>query len=160
MRVVRLLPLLALGCVTARPSPDQRKPLVIHAETLDGQPAIVGGPGPVRLVDVWATWCGPCRNAGPRAARVVAERPGVQEIALSVDDDVSALRQFVAANAVAGEVVHYSGGYRAARRDGLHAIPLFVILDKQGRVVSHITGARGDLERQLADALDVVLAEP
>lgn len=83
----------------------------------------------------------------------VEQHPGVREVALSIDDDPRALRRWAAAHAVPGLVLHEHGGGAAARQAGLAGIPLFIVIDRQGRIVATRTGAGASLEDDLDDAV-------
>lgn len=37
------------------------------------------------VVDLWASWCGPCRTLGPILEKVVEESPGVELVKIDVD---------------------------------------------------------------------------
>jgi putative thioredoxin len=37
------------------------------------------------VVDLWASWCGPCKTLGPILDKVVAESPGVELVKVDVD---------------------------------------------------------------------------
>lgn len=57
MRALALLPAFTLAaCASLHTRPEDRRPLLLPAETLDGAPVTIGGPGPIRVVEVWATW--------------------------------------------------------------------------------------------------------
>jgi len=144
--------LLVSGCANTRPAAERPR-VVIDAETLSGEPVSIGGPGPIRVVDLWATWCEPCRISSDRVATFLRRHPDVEEIALSVDDDVAAVGRFLEKQPVPGRVLHFPGGMRAASQQGLRNIPLFIVLDVEGGVVATITGLSSDLERRLAAAV-------
>lgn len=132
-----------LACAHAGP-PTARtgaRPERFTAETLEGERFEIGGPGPVRLVELWATWCEPCGPATGRAREVLARHPGVVAYALALDDDRAAVERHVAAfPPLGGRALLYVGGAGAAARAGLPEIPTFLALDARGRVVGSVTG--------------------
>lgn len=110
------------------------------AAALDGGPVVVGGPGPPRLVEVWATWCAPCGPAAERARAVLARHPGVAAYSVSVDEDRAALAQRLAEAPPPGTPLVYPGGSSAAARRGLRELPTFLALDARGRLVGTVSG--------------------
>lgn len=64
---------------------------------IDGQPFSFGSTrGHARLINLWATWCEPCRREMPaldRLARTHAGR-GLDVLTISLDDDVNLVREF------------------------------------------------------------------
>jgi hypothetical protein len=131
---------LATGCghrAAARRRAELRLPLV--AETLAGQRLVVGGPGPVRLVELWATWCTPCGPAAERARAVLARHPGVLAYAVSIDEDRAELTRLLSA-APPGTALILPGGPTAAARAGIPQVPTFLALDTRGRLVGVVVG--------------------
>jgi cytochrome c biogenesis protein CcmG, thiol:disulfide interchange protein DsbE len=59
--------------------------------------AVVTIPSPQRItvVDVWASYCKPCRAAFPKLNTFSASHPNVTVIGISVDEDASQLQQFL-----------------------------------------------------------------
>src|SRR5689334_15921048 len=51
--------------------------------------------GHVVVIDTWATYCKPCRNAFPKLNRLAAEHPDVVLIGVSVDEDPGVIRAFL-----------------------------------------------------------------
>lgn len=69
---------------------------VLSREGLDSLLTVRGG-RPL-VVNLWATWCAPCREEFPHILRAAKEFPGVDAVALSVDfpDEIgSKVRPFV-----------------------------------------------------------------
>lgn len=69
--------------------------------TLDGQHVSLDGlQGKVVLIDFWATWCGPCREALPHIRDIARKFQGQPLVILSVslDSDEAKWREFVAKN--------------------------------------------------------------
>ena len=54
--------------------------------------------GKTTLVNIWATWCGPCRDELPYLQKLydkVKDRPDVQVISFNVDDNPGLIEPFV-----------------------------------------------------------------
>ncbi len=97
--------------------------------------------GKVVFVNIWATWCPPCRQEVPSMVRLY-ERfrdRGLEIVAVSEDRDPEAVRRFVARYRVPFPVVmdRDKAVYRAYRATG---VPETHLIDKQGRVVRSVIG--------------------
>jgi len=71
------------------------------ATTIDGRAISLDSlAGKVVLIDFWATWCGPCRDALPHVKQIAHRFEGQPFVVLSVsfDDDDSKWRDFVNKN--------------------------------------------------------------
>ena len=69
--------------------------------TLDGQRVSLDDlQGKVVLIDFWATWCGPCREALPHVRQIAQKFQGQPLVVLSVslDNDEAKWKDFVAKN--------------------------------------------------------------
>ncbi len=65
----------------------QALPWIVDAGDDDFTEVVERSPVPV-LVDLWATWCGPCRMVSPALERIAVDRPGELKLA-KVDVDAS-----------------------------------------------------------------------
>jgi thiol-disulfide isomerase/thioredoxin len=90
--------------------------------------------GRVVVLDVWATYCKPCRKAFPKLDRLAAAHPEVVVIGLSVDDNDAAveafLREVPAAFSIARDPKQtIQSGPLAVQR-----LPTLFVIDRRGRI--------------------------
>jgi cytochrome c biogenesis protein CcmG, thiol:disulfide interchange protein DsbE len=88
-----------------------------QAKTVDGVPvtkALADYKGQVVLLNIWATWCEPCRKEIPSLEALQKEYgpKGLKMVAVSIDDYVSedSIRSFAKNFGVTFEVLHDSSG--------------------------------------------------
>ena len=109
----------------------------------------------VIVINLWATWCGPCRREVPDYEKVRKEYAGrgVEFIGLSTEDPITAR------NRVQKFARDFNFGFRLgwADRDtaralmnGRNGIPQTLVIAANGRLISHWTGYSA---RQSADRL-------
>lgn len=121
--------------------------------------------GKVLLINLWATWCGPCRMETPELVKLHKEYQsrGVEMIALSTEDpDASA--QMVS-NFVREYEVDYRVGW--ANREvaitlmqGKTSIPQSFIIARDGRIVKRFIGFNPETTPpQIKQALEEALVE-
>jgi thiol-disulfide isomerase/thioredoxin len=135
------LAIACIACAGARPeqrgSPLLGKRLDLTASDLAGREVRISpGAAKVTVVDLWATWCDPCREQIPFLGQLAADyrARGVEVYAVAFDEDRAAVEDFVARHAVALPVLWDKGG--AALADKLHVtrLPTTVVLDRDGVV--------------------------
>ena len=104
------------------------------------------------FIDLWASWCGPCRKSfevSRRLEKQFAQSP-IKFIYLSIDSDINKWKKAVAdeklnaANCFLIEKGQYSN---FARKINLQGIPHYILLDKDGTVVSENMTHPTELER-------------
>jgi len=101
--------------------------------------------GKVLLVNLWATWCGPCRQETPELVKLHKEfvSKGVEIVGLSTedpDDSAESVREFVH-NYNVDYRVGWSGQQVAvALMQGRDAIPQSFIISRSGRVIKRFVG--------------------
>jgi thiol-disulfide isomerase/thioredoxin len=90
--------------------------------------------GKVVLVNIWATWCGPCRNEMPKLDRLYRERKyqGLIVFGLS-DEDVDLQRKYMEQVPVSYPLLTLSGEVPNLYRD-IARYPAIFLIDRRGRL--------------------------
>jgi thiol-disulfide isomerase/thioredoxin len=119
---------------------------------------------PVTLINVWATWCAPCRAEFP-ALLAVAERyraRGLRVMFVSADFDTTAPREFLQQHGVSGRTYLKSGPdmefIDAIDPRWSGALPATVVFDASGKKTDFWEGAAD--EARFAAAIDRALPPP
>ena len=116
--------------------------------------------GKVVIIDFFATWCPPCRDAIPHLVDLQRQLggKGLQVLGLSADeeDEVRGVRDFVTSQHINYPVALAPENLRDDY--GLRAIPVLFVIDKKGNVVEVFRGLGGDMKKRLDDLLLKLLA--
>ncbi|MGV8960021.1 MAG: TlpA family protein disulfide reductase [Stenotrophomonas sp.] len=114
---------------------------------LDGQPVTLPGrfAGRPLLINVWASWCGPCVEEMPELARFSAQQGanGTQVLGLALDS-AEAVREFLQQVPVAYPIVLESPGpadASVALGNTRGLLPYSVLVGADGRIVRQKLGA-------------------
>lgn len=111
--------------------------------------------GRVVVLNVWATWCPPCRAEMPSLQRLSdrldPDRYAV--VALSVDEDVNLVREFVLKLGLRLPVYLDSGSKVSTSVLGVRSYPQTFLIDPSGRLVEQVIG---ELDWGSADAVSRV----
>ncbi len=134
--------------------------------TLDGQRLLLDDlQGKVVLLDFWATWCGPCREALPHMRSIAKNFQGQPLVVLSVslDTDEQRWKDFIEKNEMTW--LHYrDGGFTGpiSKMFGVEAIPHTFTIDADGVLQDeHIGDAsiEGKLKKLVSRARELQSAE-
>lgn len=142
--------LLAMPAMAAQPPP----PLVAVGQVLP-EAVMAGLNGPHRplssyrgrplIINVWASWCGPCRKEAASLERLAWSEAGSRYtvIGISTDDDRNAaLRWLQHSNATISHYIDSAPRWPLEHMLGASSIPVTVMVDAKGRVVARFRGAR------------------
>jgi len=119
--------------------------------------------GKVLLVNLWATWCGPCRIETPELVKLHKEYQGrgVEMIGLSTEDpDASAemVSDFVREYQVDYQIGWATRDVALTLMQGRTNIPQSFIITRDGRIVRRFIGFRPDITPgQIKQALEEAL---
>lgn len=142
-----------------QPAPD------ISGETLDGeQLALSDFRGQVVVLNVWGSWCSPCRAEAPNLVAVAEDTAdqGVQFLGINTRDlDRVPAQRFEETYEVPYPSLYDPDGRLLlefpAGSLNPQAIPTTLVVDRQGRIAAR--ALKPLTEQELRDVLDPVLAE-
>ena len=121
--------------------------------------------GKVMLVNLWATWCGPCRMETPELVKLNKEFKdrGVEVIGLSTEDpdgSAESVNEFVRAYKVDYQIGWAKREVALALMQGRTNIPQSFIIARDGRILKRFIGFNPQsTPPQLKQALEQALAE-
>lgn len=128
------LPSLSLPCL------NQDAPVALGE--LRGQPV---------LINLWATWCGPCRKEMPLLAEAASRTKSVSFVGVNTRDDPSTAAGFLPEVGVTyPQVVDVEGRLLDTTR--VRGLPVTLAVDADGRIVDRVIG------EVAADELDLLLS--
>ncbi|MEZ0494933.1 redoxin domain-containing protein [Sphingomonas sp. IW22] len=145
---------MAIGALTA---PDPRPlPRGLTLQTLAGKPVSVDAMrGRPFVINLWATWCPPCRREMPMVIDV-ARGASVPVLLVNQGEPAERVGVFLSANDLAGDAIFLDAGRRVAAVTGASAYPTTLFVDAAGNVVrvhageisrAALSAAIRDLER-------------
>ncbi|MEZ4456280.1 MAG: TlpA disulfide reductase family protein [Gemmatimonadales bacterium] len=163
MRSAGWLPVLALVAC----GPKAFRPLTVgdpaprySVPTLAGDTVEVGRARQPMLVNIWATWCVPCREEFPELEAIAREYRDQGLVVLAVSIDVGAdrgVREFVAAEGVTFRIgLDRSGAIQ--REYQTVGVPESFLIDERGRLRWRKTGALRAGAEDARQAIDAILA--
>ncbi|QRN94985.1 TlpA family protein disulfide reductase [Archangium violaceum] len=128
-----------------------------------GEPhAIASDRGSVVLLDVWATWCEPCRDALPMyedLAKHYASR-GLKVYALNVDEDARAIPTFLKETKVSLPVLLDANAEVSEKVLRVRLMPTTVLIDRKGMVRYVHEGFAEEFLAKYQSEIEHLLAEP
>lgn len=98
------------------------------------------------LVNLWATWCGPCITELPSLARLNAALPQDRITVVPVDVlerlDAEKVSEFLAMHNAGALPVYIDRAYSVQRGFVANELPLTVLIDDKGRIIARAAGAQ------------------
>ncbi len=125
----------------------------------DGNPVTLSSlRGQYVIVDFWASWCKPCRAGNPAMKELYAQYhpKGLEIIGVSDDTDHAAWKKAIEQDQtpwihVVDEFPEEHKPARVGTLWGVHYIPSYFLLDKEGRIIGKME--HEELEAKLAELL-------
>lgn len=109
--------------------------------------------GKYLYIDMWATWCGPCKQELPYLKELEQKfrNKNITFLGLSTDKDRAAWNEMVKADQLPGTQLLLGPGSKFQRDYNIEGIPHFILLDPEGKIVnaSMLRPSSEDVERVL-----------
>lgn len=108
-------------------------------------------------LDVWATWCGPCRREIPDldALRTkYADNEKLAILSVSIDEDKKAWEKMVKNRPLEGHQWHIDGAWDSplVRQYMIQGIPRFILIDPDGKIIqANAPRPSGNIEEVLTE---------
>lgn len=105
--------------------------------------------GQVVMINFWATWCAPCRQEMPHLNRLYEQynKAGFILLGVNIDDNPKAAQAMAEQLGVRFPVL-YDATKQVSKRYDVDAMPLTVIVDRDGKVQYLHRGYRSGVEQQ------------
>ena len=114
--------------------------------------------GNIVYLDIWASWCGPCRSEIPHAKKLEEELKdsGVVFLGVSIDEDEKAWKKLIKDKDIPGMQLISKGSFDSdiAQKYNVTGIPHYIIIGADGKIVDSNAqrpsgGVKTDLEQLL-----------
>jgi thiol-disulfide isomerase/thioredoxin len=147
---------IASGALKGKPSP------VFEYENFKGgKTKLSDFKGKYVYIDVWATWCGPCRQEIPFLQKIEEKYHGkkIEFVSISIDKqkDNEKWKKMVADKSLGGTQLFADNDWQSAwvREYGIESIPRFILIDPSGNIVD--ADAKRPSDPALQAQLDAIL---
>jgi thiol-disulfide isomerase/thioredoxin len=137
-------------------------PMQFTLSSVDGQKlAMASLKGKVLVLDVWATWCVPCREQHPLYEQVkqrFRDNPAVMFLSITTDSEHQLVQPFLEEMKWQGPV-YFEDGLAAAF--AVESLPATILLDRRGKLFTRMNGYVKELfVEQLTERIRDALAVP
>tara|TARA_B100000902_G_scaffold22218_1_gene26777 strand:- start:21241 stop:22467 length:1227 start_codon:yes stop_codon:yes gene_type:complete len=95
--------------------------------------------GNLVYIDVWATWCGPCRAEIPSLKKLELEyhEKDITFLSVSVDNDRAAWLEMIKEKDLGGIQLWADGWSKITEDYAIFGIPRFMLISKEGKIISN-----------------------
>jgi thiol-disulfide isomerase/thioredoxin len=124
-------------------------------KTLDGQEVTLTKlKGKVVLLDFWATWCAPCREAIPHLINLqkTYREKGIEVIGMNMDrGDAETVRRFVKSMDIPYPITLTSE--EVSRNYGVTGLPTTILIDQEGKIRQKFLGFTSEIAKQITSTI-------
>jgi thiol-disulfide isomerase/thioredoxin len=140
----------------------QEAPVFAYFDIQGKQVSLTDLKGKVVYIDVWATWCAPCKAEQPDLVKLeehYASNPAVAFVGVSIDEDKSAWETMVTKEGMKGyQLIADEAWNSGIVKDYLiRGIPRFILIDAEGKIIQ--ASAPRPSSGKVAELIDAELAK-
>ncbi|MEB2785082.1 TlpA family protein disulfide reductase [Algoriphagus persicinus] len=110
--------------------------------TFDGQQIdLESYRGKTLFINLWASWCGPCRAEMPHISELyksVQDEPGVEFLMIGIDNDIKKSESFLEGKSWTFPTAHASFGLNQSLQS--ESIPTTLVVNPEGKIVFYQEG--------------------
>ncbi len=160
--------ILTLAACAAPPRVEPKPPQVGEVLTIEATDWRTGQPvelaqlrGKVTLIELWATWCGPCAQALAHHSQLYQrlQSKGLRALAISLDEDRDALVRFLASREIPFAIA-WDSQQRTGERLRPPLLPTTYVLDVEGKILGIYRGGDDAALRAIRDQVESALEKP
>ncbi len=162
--------LLGISCTKKVPSPLEPVPsypegafeLTLQRYTEKTDWSLKEELGNVVVLDIWATWCDPCRESLPRYQELLkkyADR-GLKVYAVNVDADATQVPKFLMETQISVPVLLDLNAQAAESTLRVKVMPTAFFIDRKGHIRHVHEGFAEELFPKYVSEIEALLAEP
>ena len=111
--------------------------------------------GKYLLIDFWASWCGPCRQAIPKVKELYNEYhdKGFDVLSVSIDTDKKAWEKAMGEENMPWEQLLSPDKDKTMKQFQFSGIPTLYFIDPTGKIIKTFTGFGPDTETEIKSML-------
>lgn len=142
--------------------PGQPIPVISYPDAKGKTEGLEKYKGKYLLIDFWASWCGPCRQAIPKVKELYKEKQaeGFDVVSISIDDDAKAWRKAMDEEKMPWGQLLTPNKDSTMKQFQFSGVPTFYMVDPNGKIVATFLGYGPDTEDQIRNILDNKVMAP